>query len=46
LTRKGVAPLVAANSSGGLFFGIKAEGLCRRPAQTDVIGSMSAKFNV
>ncbi len=22
----------------------RAEGLCRRPAQTDVIGSMSARF--
>ena len=33
-------------SSGGLFFGIRADGLCRRPAQTDVIGIMSAKFSV
>ena len=45
-TRKGVAPLVAAKSNGGLCFGIIAEGFSRRPAQTEVIGSMSAKFSV
>jgi len=30
-----VAPLVAANSSGGLCFGIMAEGFSRRPAHTE-----------
>src|ERR1035438_6573920 len=46
LTRNGVAPLVAANSSGGLCFGIMADGFSRRPVHTDVIGSMSARFSV
>src|SRR5580704_1158116 len=46
LKRNGVAPLVAANNKGGLCFGIRAEGFSRRPAHTDVIGSMSARFRV
>ena len=41
-----VGPLVAAKSSGGLCFGIIADGFSRRPAQTEVIGSISARFNV
>ena len=44
--RKGVAPLVAAKTSGGLCLGISADGFSRNPAHTDVIGSMSARLSV
>src|SRR5579883_360869 len=46
LKRNGVAPLVAAYRSVGLPLGISGEGFSRKPAQTEVIGSMSARFNV
>src|SRR3954471_22608579 len=46
LKRNGVAPVVAAYKSAGLLAGIRAEGFSVRPAHREVIGNMSARFNV
>ena len=43
---EGSRPGGRGKQSGGLFFGISADGFSRRPAQTEVIGSMSARFSV
>src|ERR1700724_1948859 len=46
LSQKGVAPVVAAQSSAGLWRGKSGEGFSGRPGQTEVTGRRSARVRV